>query len=67
MADKRHYREEDYLYASAYIRSVEDRGLSDMLIKRMLDAPDADAAVAYLREARSALEGGAAVSDADGL
>ncbi len=68
MADKRHYREEDYLYASAYIRSVENRGLSDMLIKKMLDSPDADAAIACLFEARSALEGaGAAADDADAL
>lgn len=68
MADKRHYRDTDYLYASAYIRSVEDRGLSDQLIARMLDAPDAEGAVSALFEAKTALEGGGEdIREADAL
>ncbi len=65
MADKRHYRDTDYLYASAYIRSVEDRGLSDQLVTRMLEAPDAASALSILFEARSALDGGSSIDDAD--
>lgn len=66
-ADKHKHRDTDYLYASSYIRSVEDRGLSRPLISRMLEASDADAAVSALLEARSALEGGGSINDAEEL
>ncbi len=61
------YRDTDYLYASAYIKSVEDRGLSSALVTRMLDAADSTSAEAYLFEARSALAGASGISDAEAL
>lgn len=65
--EKRKYKDTDYLYASAYIRSVEDRGMSRALILRMLEAPDAESALECLLEARGALEGGASIDDAEAL
>lgn len=67
MTEKRKYKDTDYLYASAYIKSVEDRGLSRALILRMLEAPDAKGALECLLEARGALEGGAGIEDAETL
>lgn len=67
MSEKHTYRDTDYLYASAYIRSVEDRGLSAGLIRRMLEAADYGAALACLLEARSALDGAGDITDAETL
>ena len=67
MADKRKYRDTDFLYASSFIRSVEERGLSRSVVVRMLEAPDAELALSYLFEARSALEGGAGIDDDETL
>lgn len=67
MAEKKKYNDTDFLYASSYIKSVEDRGLSRALILRMLESQDADAAVSCLFEARSALEGGSGIEDAETL
>ena len=65
--ERKRYRDTDYLYASAYIKSVEDRGLSHGLISRMLDAPDAASAEGYLFEAKSALGGSVEAKDAEAL
>lgn len=44
-------KDTEYLYATAYIRSVEEKGLCRDLLARMLDAPSADDALTLLKEA----------------
>ncbi len=58
------YKDDDYLYATAYIKSVEDRGLSRETVRKMLEADDADAAIEILREAAGSLDAGAAAVSA---
>lgn len=50
-AAKKRSKDTEYLYASAYLRSIEEKGVCRELLSRMLDAPDAASASAMLIEA----------------
>ncbi len=60
-------RDEDFLYASAYIRSVENRGLSRAVVKRMLEAADAEEAETALFEGRATLPPDAKTDTAEAI
>ncbi len=51
--NKSRARDTEFLYASAYIRSVEEKGLCREMLARMLDAPTLADAEGILREASS--------------
>lgn len=50
-AAKKRAKDTEYLYASAYLRSIEEKGVCKELLSRMLEASDADSASAMLFEA----------------
>ncbi len=49
-AAKKRSKDTEYLYASAYLRSIEEKGVCRDLLSRMLDAPDGTTASAMLFE-----------------
>ena len=64
---KNKLKDEDFLYATAYIRSVEERGLSGAVVKRMLEAANAEEAEEALFEGRSTLPQDAIVDTAEAI
>ncbi len=47
---KKRAKDTEYLYATAYIRSVEEKGLCRELLTRMLDAPGVEEALGLLKD-----------------
>ena len=53
IASSRRAKDTEFLYASAYIRSIEEKGLCRETLSRMLDAPTVNDAAAILRDVYS--------------